>query len=288
MNQSLRHDLLTAAKAIILALILSVGVSYIHAAWSNPTDVPPNGNVAVPLNISSTGQGKSGWLGASQFIVNNPAGDVTSPKFCIGASCITSWGGIPNGAQIFTTSGTFTVPAGVIRLWVEVYGGGGGGGRNAGGGGGGGGTALGFLTVTPGQPIPVTAGNAGSGGEAPGGPGGSSSILTISATGGLGGTSGGGFGGGGSGTPGTGATGGIGSGGLINIAGKTGTSGYFSNPDCPFGGVGGTSGSSYGGTGGASNGCQAGGGGGGGFQPGDTGSINPGGAGASGAVVVWW
>ncbi len=104
--QPLHHNLLTSAKAIVLALLLSVGMSYIYAAWSNPTAVPPNGNVAVPLNTGTTGQTKSSWLIANQFIVTNPAGDVTSPKFCIGASCVTSWVGgtagvIPQGAIVF-------------------------------------------------------------------------------------------------------------------------------------------------------------------------------------------
>ncbi|MCY7411423.1 MAG: hypothetical protein LH473_14210, partial [Chitinophagales bacterium] len=44
-----------------------------------------------------------------------------------------------NGVQEFTTSGTFTVPAGVKEITIEVVGAGGNGGGNGAGGGGGGG-----------------------------------------------------------------------------------------------------------------------------------------------------
>lgn len=65
------------------------------------------------------------------------------------------------GMQAFTSSGTFTVPAGVTRLLVTVVGGGGTGGclPGCGGGtGGNGGLAEGVVSVTPGQSIGVTVG----------------------------------------------------------------------------------------------------------------------------------
>ena len=46
-----RTSLLTSLKAIILALLLSVGISYLYAAWANPTDTPPNGNTPAPINV---------------------------------------------------------------------------------------------------------------------------------------------------------------------------------------------------------------------------------------------
>lgn len=84
-------------------------------------------------------------------------------------------------SQTFTSSGSFTVPAGVTTLYVSGCGGGGGGGSGAtnnggqsslvgggGGGGGGGGkfTLKQVLTVTPGQTLPITIGAAGLGGAA--------------------------------------------------------------------------------------------------------------------------
>lgn len=67
--------------------------------------------------------------------------------------------------QIFTSSGTFTVPTGVTQIWVSLCGGGGDGqnqGANESGGGGAGGMYI-PRTVTAGTAITVTIGAGGSG-----------------------------------------------------------------------------------------------------------------------------
>jgi hypothetical protein len=133
------------------------------------------------------------------------------------------------GGQVFTSSGTFTVPAGVTRAKVTVAGGGGSGGNARGnfqpsprggfttpaygGGGGGGGVAIKFVTgLTPGGTVSVTVGGAS---------GTSSFGAFVSATGG--GTSATA-----QGSPNTalayttGGAGGTGSGGDINISGGAG------------------------------------------------------------------
>jgi len=67
--------------------------------------------------------------------------------------------------QVFTSSGSFTVPTGVTKLWVEIIGGGGGGAREGDYGGGGGGIAGGRInqqfTVTPAASLTVTIGAGG-------------------------------------------------------------------------------------------------------------------------------
>jgi len=118
----------------------------------------------------------------------------------------------------FTTSGTFTVPAGITSLTITVVGAGGNGWLNGGGGGGGGGYAKGIYTVTPLSTLNVTVGTPNGGAV-----GGTTSVGgLVSATGG-----GEGFtvpnpnlGGGGAG--------GVGSGGTIaNKMGGTGGGGYW-------------------------------------------------------------
>ncbi|MFT3060424.1 phage tail protein [Enterobacter sp. 03-F-07-AD-ECC] len=112
--------------------------------------------------------------------------------------------------KFFTTNGTFTVPAGVTTLFVEVMGGGGGGNGGEQGpgliqqsdGGGCGEIKVSYLTVTPGEIIPVNVGAGGIGGKryswyingnnftkdkVEGSNGGSSSFKYILASGGLGG-----------------------------------------------------------------------------------------------------
>ena len=186
-------------------------------------------------------------------------------------------------AQVFTSSGTFTIPTGVTRVKVTVVGGGGGGCNGGGfgqngtrGGGGGGGTAVKWLTgLTPGNTLAVTVGAGGAGNAAGGNPGGNStvssgtqSISTIT----------GGGGGEGAVTFGHWTVGGIGSGGDLNIRG----SGSQSGGD----GVGGSStmggGSGVGGTSAASaEGGAYGGGGSSAFN-----AVSS--AGAAGVVIFEW
>lgn len=197
-------------------------------------------------------------------------------------------------AQVFTSSGTFTVPANVTRIKVTVVGGGGGGssngnvqGRN---GGGAGGTAIKWISgLTPGQQISVTVGLGGAGVNAStAGAGGTSSFgAYCSATGGNGGTAADPSSGYGYAVP-----GGVGSGGDINLYGGRG--GGTSPMSQDVGGYGGATifggaGSGGGGGGGAysgasfnSDGSAPGAGGGG------TARLNAsqGGNGANGIVIV--
>ena len=94
--------------AILTMLVIGVATAY---AWTAPTQSPPNGNVAAPVNVGSVDQVKSAGLGVTNLIANqicfgadcrsswqnlvantlNAAVSVTAPRFCIGGSCITAW-----------------------------------------------------------------------------------------------------------------------------------------------------------------------------------------------------
>jgi hypothetical protein len=173
-------------------------------------------------------------------------------------------GGFSN-MQVFTSSGTFTVPAGVTKVKVTVVGGGGSGGTG-GSGGGGGGAAIEIISgLTPASTVTVTVGGAS---------GTSSFGAYCSATGG----------GAGGGAGGAAGDGGIGSGGMLNIKG---TAGWTANA----GNVGGDGGNSLlggGGQGGISTAVGNAGGayGGGGGGGGRTSPVGAGGAGAAGVVIV--
>jgi hypothetical protein len=219
--------------------------------------------------------------------------------------------------QTFTTSGTFTVPAGVTNVTVEAWGGGGAGGgcttlnRSTGGGGGGGTyTKNTSITVTPGASIAVTIGSGGTGvSAANGNPGGTStfaSTIPVTAIGGNGGnvndattplnglgatfatgmTYNGGAGGLGNATSETSGTSGGGGGG----AGSTGSG---AAPTTGINaGIGGTGGGGNGaaGNGGLGNGAAAtslSGGGSGGCND-TTGLVRIGGNGFRGQVIITW
>jgi hypothetical protein len=185
---------------------------------------------------------------------------------------------IPN-MQVFDVPGTnqFTVPAGVTRIAVEVWGGGGGGGNAgssatvAGGGGGAGGYGKGVFAATPGSSYAVVVG-IGGGPTVSGGLSGFGALM--SATGGSSGTSSQGFGSGGAGGASTAS---------INITGGTGQ--WSSVIGGSYGGSAGHGGS--GGVGDAGSvggsGQVPGGGGGGGYDLNDLG-----GPGAHGRVIVYY
>ena len=159
--------------------------------------------------------------------VNYTKADGTSPV--AGSSGLTS-------VQVFTSSGTWTKPAGINSVKVTVTGGGGGGGHGASGtdrpgGGGAGGTAIEFIDVTGTSSETITIGAAGAAGsDSAGSAGGTSSFGSFcSATGGAGGPMH-------SGNSGDErALGGVGSGGDINIGGSTGR-GQYSAEGAPGGG----------------------------------------------------
>lgn len=224
--------------------------------------------------------------------------------------------------QIFNTSGTFTVPAGVTSITVECWGGGGGGGgqndgRDGGGGGGGGAYSKKLaISVVPGNSYTVVVGTGGSGiAGSKGGDGGDSYFIdtnTVLAKGGIGGLPSPGI------PPAGGLGGASGSGnGDVRFSGGQGESGFDGNNG--RGGYGGSSagiaangfsgpqtfststypiastpaGAGNGGNGGASGadgsaGSTPGGGGGGSGDESGDGIARKGGNGAAGQVIINW
>lgn len=192
---------------------------------------------------------------------------------------------VPGGnMQVFNSGNTFTVPAGVTKLYIQLWGAGGGGaggstlGLVGGGGGGGGGYGAGFMTVTPGQVVNVTVGTGGLRGAAgvSGSPGSNSSVGTLVAAGGAGGVIGGSV-----------AVGGLPT-APLGTAGESGVAPAIADGgdggDSPGGGAAGRGSKLLSGTG--SDGIAPGGGGGGGT--GGVLSTSSGGSGAAGRVVIWY
>lgn len=229
------------------------------------------------------------------------ASDTTATVFNQVASAIRNMiAGVPHGAQSFISSGTFTVPAGVTTIEVEVWAGGSGSWASisgtTGGGGSGGGYARKVVTgLTPGATCTVTVGAGGSAGTtAPAAPGAGgvssfagSGFATISATGGivspLGTTS----------APMLGNLGGVGAGGDLNLKGGDGWAGQANQGGLVFnlGGFGGdgplAGGVTNSGTTGNTGAFPGGGGSGAGTGASGTTAYN-GGAGAAGLCILRW
>lgn len=246
-----------------------------HAANTGPATLNLNGLGPIPLKKSVNVN-----LSSNDIIINQMLVAVfDSLNFQVLGSIGQGSGNAARGQQIFTSSGTFTVPAGVSTVWVSMCGGGGSGGfYGPGGGGGGGANAMKLpVAVQAGNTVAVTVG---AGGQPVSGP--------TNANGNAGGTSsfgnfvvcGGGSGGMGS-NPNYGGAGGTGSAGTI--PGATGRPfGNYMN----WGGAGGDSLFGFGGVpvsypGVAGTGYGSGG-------SGNASSNTATGAGTGGIVIVEW
>jgi hypothetical protein len=187
------------------ALNAAVTVSKGGTGATTTSGARTNLGVAIGTDVPSpTGTGASGtWpisiTGNAATATTAANGGVTSVNGATGAVTVT--GGFQGiGGQLFSASGTFTVPAGVTAVKVTVISGGGGGGGaysvypfySVGGGGGSGAVAIGYVTgLTSGGTVTVTVGTGGAGGSsgANGTAGGTSSFGSyIICTGGNGGT----------------------------------------------------------------------------------------------------
>ena len=231
-------------------------------------------NAAIPTVVMSQAEAEAGTSTANR---------TTTPQRQ--AQAIAALGGGMPTVQIFTTSGTYTKPAGVTAIRVRVAGGGGGGGasvaanQSAAGGGGGGYSEELLVAASVAATETVTIGAGGASAST----GGATSFGSLlQATGGA-------AGGGSTASALTGVSspgaGGVGSGGDINIIGGVGTG----NQNVNCGGNGGDSGIGGGGAQSIHNGGVGAAGqsyGGGGAGGGDNSGARAGGAGYAGVCIV--
>ena len=220
------------------------GVIIVGKTGSYPTSVNDGtryykgiGNNSSPNGTST--QVVSGFTQGTTYYFRAFAYAVKDNDEWVGSSFTANTTTKPKGHQIFTSSGTFTVPANVTSIDIFCVGGGGAGGdyyvansdSSAGNGGGGGGgytaTKLGH-SVTPGQTFTVTIGAGGTvTTNSSGGTGGTTSFGSVlSANGGSGGEENSGGTDGGAGGSGGGGASGSGSYAVYGKGGSDGSDGY--------------------------------------------------------------
>lgn len=250
------------------------------------------------LGNSSTGSGDV--VRATSPALITPA--LGTPASGVLTNC-TGGGGL-RSFQIFTSgsAATYTKPANVTSILIELVGGGGGGGGCAGaassaavGGGGGGGGYARLWVPTASSTYTYTVGAGGAGGTAganAGSTGGTTSFSasSLQATGGSGGGGGGAYLNTTSGFTGSGGTGGVGSNGNLSLFGEPGTGGFVLLGTGLSGAGGksqyGPSGQSgFNGSGTPTSPAGYGGGGAGGIS--QDGTNKAGAAGAAGVIIVW-
>jgi len=89
----MRHSFFSRIVVLLFGLVIAFVFSGVIFAWTDPSTNAPGGNIAPPINISSSNQTKSGnfsvgtglsyWITKSEdsFVLNNNAG---ATKFVIG------------------------------------------------------------------------------------------------------------------------------------------------------------------------------------------------------------
>lgn len=263
---------------------------------AHATSHAPAGSDALPW---TTIHGR-GLASARPSAASSNAGYVyySTDSFLLERSNGTTWDSISaTGSSVnltvYTSSGTFTVPAGITKIKVTNVGGGGGGGGSSGSGanvasgGGGGATSVKVLTVVPAAAHTVTIGAAGAAGTSGGGTGGTGGDTTfgtgplLTGKGGVGGVDG-------AGSSIAGGAGGATSSADYSVSGENGKPGFIAAAaSTSLSGAGGHSLYGFGGNAVFSNsagqvGKGYGAGGGGAFRS------NAGGAGTAGLCLVEW
>lgn len=153
--------------------------TYDYVGWDAPLAIggtTPAAGAFTTLEVGTTNQGDVLYDNGTS-LVRLPPGTSGQALLTGGAAANPSWGNVGGeastvggtGQKIFTTDGTFTVPAGITKVFLTMIGGGGSGGGTSntnqqGGGGGAGASVINYpLEVTPGATLTVQVGLGGTG-----------------------------------------------------------------------------------------------------------------------------
>ncbi len=140
---------------LLIAFTSSISAQNVGVGTTTPAEkLDVNGNINVTGTIKVNGVDGQ----PNQVLMKNSGGTFV-------------WGDIESYKNYATFinvgAQSWTVPAGVTKIWVEAWGGGGGVGISSGSGGGGGGYVSAIFTVVPSSTVNITVGTAGTSGGSP-------------------------------------------------------------------------------------------------------------------------
>lgn len=134
----MKKEILQVTKAVILGLVLSVGVGYISAAWSNPPGAPPTCNDVnipgcnAPVNVGPATQAKPGLLilnGLTTSVLRLTDGNQAAGKVLTSdANGLATWatstsgGNTSSGRVVFGNYQTQALPNTNVSTAVTVAG----------------------------------------------------------------------------------------------------------------------------------------------------------------------
>ncbi|MDO8572889.1 MAG: hypothetical protein Q7S11_03945 [bacterium] len=103
----------TSLRTLLLAIILSIGISYTYATWAPPTATPTGGNTDAPINVGGVTQVKAGALTVNGLLtaVSNVVvgGNIATPTLCLSGDCKSAWP-VVSGAAVTKTIQVYQCP----------------------------------------------------------------------------------------------------------------------------------------------------------------------------------
>jgi hypothetical protein len=109
-------NFIQSLRTLLLAIVLSIGISYAYAAWSPPSNTPPGGNIDAPVNVGGVPQAKAGSLWSNSFIGSagsgyfggnlQVVGNIQVPTLCLNGDCRSAWPSGSGGTITGVTAGT--------------------------------------------------------------------------------------------------------------------------------------------------------------------------------------
>lgn len=102
-------------------LAISFLAAFYVIAWQEPTQAPPGGNVAAPINVSDTGQIKTGNLVVNALGISATSGNAltinSGGNLCLGVDCRSSW---PLAGFTVPIGGcSYDIWGGVVYCWTD-------------------------------------------------------------------------------------------------------------------------------------------------------------------------